>query len=121
MYTTVGHNLPDYLQNLPILEQESVAEYLRLNKYKIIDFNNAYNQSETINTFDSFYYNFGRFPGDLNLISVAQGNIKKFIKSNGITSHLTLYGKYLGEDMRSSLLAALKLFLVVDYPFLKML
>ena len=111
MYTTVGHNLPDYLQNLPILEQESVAEYLRLNKYKFTDFNNAYNQSETINTFDSFYYNFGRFPGDSNLISVAPGDIKKFIKSNGIISHLTFYGKYLGEDMRSLFLAVLNIFL----------
>ena len=32
-----------------------------------------------INTFDSFYYNFGRFPGDLNLILVPQGEIQNLL------------------------------------------
>ena len=68
-----------------------------------------------INTFDSFYYNFGRFPGDLNLISVPQGEAPKFIKSTNIISPLALYGKYLSEDMRGLLcvqfLAALNIFL----------
>ena len=59
MYTSVGHNLHYYWQNLPILEQESVDEDLRLNECKFIDFNNEYNQSEMINTFDSLYNNFG--------------------------------------------------------------
>ena len=68
-----------------------------------------------INTFDSFYYNFGRFPGDLNLISVPQGEAPKFIKSTNIISPLALYGKYLSEGMRGLLcvqfLAALNIFL----------
>ena len=55
MYKTVGHKLQDYLQNLLILKQEIVDENLRLNEYKFRDFNNMCNQSEMINTFDSFY------------------------------------------------------------------
>ena len=95
----------NYLKNLPILEQESVHEDLRLNEYEFLDFNNAYNQSELINTFDSLYYNFGRFSGDLNLISVPQVEIPKFIKSNDIISPLAFCLKYLNEDVRGLLCA----------------
>ena len=67
-YGSVGHFLYDYLYNLPILEQDAIEKDLRLKEYKFFDFNSNYNDREMINTYDSFYYHFGRFPGNYNIL-----------------------------------------------------
>ena len=67
-YGSFGHFLYDYLYNLPILEQDAIEKDLKLKEYKFFDFNSNYNDREMINTYDSFYYHFGRFPGNYNIL-----------------------------------------------------
>ena len=81
LYVSIGHCLHEYLYNLPILEKENIDEELGLNQHKFLEFNNKYNDREIINTYDSFYYHHGKFPGKYNLIPVPKGNILKFIKT----------------------------------------
>ena len=53
-----------------------------------------------INTYDFFFYRFGRFPGDLDLVQVPQGEIPKFIKTTDIISPVVLNKKFSIGDIR---------------------
>ena len=60
------------MHNCPILKQEKIDEDLRLNAFEFLNFQNNYNSKELLNTYDFFFYKFGRFPGDLDLTKVFQ-------------------------------------------------
>ena len=96
-YVLVGRFLRDYLYNLPILEQDAIDEDLRLGEYKFLDFNSNYDGREIINTSDSFYYHFGRFPGKYNIIPVPKGGIPGFTDTKDVISPLKLYKKSLSN------------------------
>ena len=96
-YVLVGRFLRDYLYNLPILEQDAIDEDLRLGEYKFLDFNSNYDGREIINTYDSFYYHFGRFSGNYNIIPVPKGRIPGFTDTKDIISPLKLYKKSLSN------------------------
>ena len=72
LQNTIGEFLIEYLHNCPISKQEKIDEDLRLNTFEFLNFQNNYNSKELLNTYDFFFYKFGRFPSDLNLTKVFQ-------------------------------------------------
>ena len=94
LYNTVGDNLLEYLHKRPILDQEKIDEDLRLNAFEFLNFQNNYISKELHNTYDFFFYKFGRFPGDLDLVKFPQDKIPKFLKTTDIISPVALYEKF---------------------------
>lgn len=59
-----------------------------------LSFQNKYNSKEITNVYYNFFYMFGRFPGDLNLVTVLLGEISKFIKMKDIIFPAALHQKF---------------------------
>ena len=96
---------------------------LRLNKYKLLHLNSNYNYRDMINIYVSFYYHFGRFPGNYNLVHVPKGGAPNFVDTKDVILSLMLYKNFLSEDMRGLLCvqspAALNIFLGGSSTLLK--
>ena len=50
--------------------------------------------------YDNFYYEFGRIPGNLNLVNVPQGDFPNFIQTTDTISPTALYKKFACGDIR---------------------
>ena len=94
VYNTIGDNLPEYIINFPILNHEKIDEDMRINAFYFITNQNKYNSNEIINTCDYFFYFFDRFPGNLELATVPQADILKFIETKDFIFPAVLYQKF---------------------------
>ena len=78
-----------------------------------IDLKNEYNASEILQTFDRFFYAFGRFPAINELIVVPTGDVPSFVEFSDVISPSELYKRYNSGDTSGlvcvHLLAALTL------------
>ena len=90
-YISIASNQHEYLENIPKIDLGRIYEDLRLNGFYFIDFENEYNTKEIMDSFNYFFYVFGKFSSDLNLITIPQGEIPKFIKTNDAISPVQLY------------------------------
>ena len=78
-----------------------------------IDLKNEYNASEILQTFDRFFFAFGRFPAVNELIVVPTGDVPSFVEFSDVISPSELYKRYNSGDTSGlvcvHLLAALTL------------
>ena len=118
LYNTVEDNLLKYLHNCLILEQEKLCKNFKLNAFKFLNCQNNFNSKKVINTYNVFFHRFGRFPGDLDLVKVPQGEIPKFLKTADIIFPVALYEKFsIGETRElvyMQLMSVLNIFLGGD-------
>ena len=70
-----------------------------------------------------FFYKFGKFPGDLDLVKVSEGEIPKFVKTVDIVSPVALYEKFSIGDTRGlvcmQFMALLNILLGGDFKLCK--
>ena len=59
---------------------------LRLNSFSSFDLKNEPNTSEVLQTFERFFFAFGRFPAINELIVVGTGNVPSFLQSSDVIS-----------------------------------
>ena len=73
---------------------------LRLNLFSNIDLKNKPNTSEILQTFDRFFFAFGRFPAINKLTVVPTGDAPSFVALSGVISPSELYKRYHLDDTR---------------------
>ena len=73
---------------------------LRLHRLSDIDLKNKHNAREIFETFDRFFFTFGRFPGINDLKVLATGDVSSFVQSSNVISRSELYKRYNLSDTR---------------------
>ena len=104
-------------------ERNRVDTDLTNNGYYTWDPNEAYIQGRILETYRDFFYEFGRFPGNNNIVPIPKAIIPRFIESRDVLSPLALYERYAGRDIREivsvQFLATLNIFLGRDSELLR--
>ena len=67
---------------------------LRLNLYSNIDLKNEPNKREILQTFDRFFFVFGRFSAINKLTIVPTGNVPTFVQSSDVILPSELYKRF---------------------------
>ena len=70
MYIAIVENFYAHLKLLPQNELDDIDHDLRRNGIFFEDLQNEVHSKEIINAFNYFFYSYGRFPSNLNLITV---------------------------------------------------
>ena len=88
------------MQSLPQNEFDDTDQDLRSNDIFSENLQNEINSKEMINGFNYFFYMHGRFLGNLHLITVPQGDIPSFLKTEDVTSPNRLHQNFNRNDCR---------------------
>ena len=100
IYSNFSGCFQNYLRSAPDVLIEKIQDDLRLDLYSNIDLKNEVNTREILETFDKFFFAFGRFPAINKLIIVLTGNVSSFVKSIDIISPSKLYKRFNSGDTR---------------------
>ena len=118
IYANVSGCFQKYFRSAPDVLIEKMQDDLRSNLYSNIDLKNEPNTREILQTFDRFFFAFGRFPAINKLTIVRTGNIPSFVKSSNVISPSELYKRFKSGDTRGLVcvhfLAALNVYLGDD-------
>ena len=77
-----------------------MQDNLRLNLYSNIDLKNEPNTRQILQTFDRFFFAFGRFHAINELTISPAGNVPSFVKSSDVISSSELYKRFKSVDTR---------------------
>ena len=100
IYANVSSCFQNYLRTAPNVLNKKTQDDLRLNLFSNIVLNNEHNTSEILQTFDRFFFAFGRFPAINKLTVVPTGDAPSFVTSSGVISPSELYKSYNLDDTR---------------------
>ena len=100
LLTSVGINLHEYFMNLGIEEKNKIDKDLNNNGYYGWNPNDVNALSEILLTYKNFYYDYGRFPGRLELIHLPTPIMPSFVKSRDWISPRSLADSYVSRDMQ---------------------
>ena len=100
IYIVIAESCHVYLKLLPQNELDVIDQDLHRNGIFFEDLNNETDSKEIINTFNYFFYSYGRFPSNLNLITVPQGHIPRFLKAEDDISLNKLYRDFNRNECR---------------------
>ena len=100
IYANVSSCFQNYLRSAPDALIEKIQDDLRLNLYSNDDLKNELNTREILETFDRFFFAFGRFPAINELIIVLTGDVLSFVKTIDVISPSELYKRFNSGDAR---------------------
>ena len=108
----------NYLSSASDVLIEKMQNDLKFNMFSDIDLKSEDNTKEIFETFDRFFFPFGRFPAMNELTVVPTGDVPSFVQSSDVISPFELYKWYnLGDTgglVYIHFLAALNVHLVGD-------
>ena len=84
VYIGITDNFCEYLQSLPQNAFEDIDQNLLSTGIFFENLQHETDPKEIINAFNYFFYMHGWFPGNLNLITIPQGEILEFIKADDV-------------------------------------
>ena len=100
IYANVSSCFQNYLRTAPNVLTKKTQDDLRLNLFSNIVLNNEPNTSEILQTFDRFFFAFGRFPAINKLTVVPTSDAPSFVTSSDVISPSELYKSYNLDDTR---------------------
>ena len=93
-------NNHDYLKLLPQRELDNIDQDLHRNSIFLENLKNEIDSKEIINAFNYFFCSYGRFPSNLTLIAVPQGNIPRLKKmSYHVINYIKILTEMTAEDL----------------------
>ena len=100
LYANVSGCFQNDLRSAPVVLIEKLQNDLRLNLYSNIDLKNEVNTREILETFDRFFFAFGRFPAINELMIFPTGDETIFVKSIDVIFLSELYKRFNSGDTR---------------------